>query len=115
MRTDGVEIALTHKLLHHERPDLFPLIDGKTGPRLAAHTDESAGLWAVVHRELNANRHQFTALEATSAELVNGEDEVPLTRLRLHDVLLSLIATGYWDRAVARGRSTPEWRHCSTP
>jgi hypothetical protein len=110
MRTEDVKVALTHKLLHHKRPDLFPLIDRKTEPLLAAHTDESAGLWAVVHSELNANQRQFTALETTFAELVDGEGDVPLTRLRLHDVLLWLIATGYWDRAVTAGHSSQEWR-----
>ena len=110
-RTDGVGIALTHKLLHHRRPDLFPLIDGRTRPCLAAHArGGNDQLWAVVHRELTANALQFGALEDAFASLLDGPDDVPLTRLRLHDVLLWLIATDNWDRTVAAGRRTAEWQ-----
>jgi hypothetical protein len=111
MATGSVKTALTHKLLHHKRPDLFPLIDRKTGRRLKKQTDrQRVGLWAVVHQELTDNDAQFTALEAAFARLVAAEDDVPLTRLRLHDILLWLIAAGWWDHAVSHGRATSEWR-----
>ena len=109
MRTDGVAVALTHKLLHHKKPDLFPLLDGKTKPLLHKHMDETAGMWAVVHRELNANDDQFTALEKTVASLLDREDDVELHRLRLHDILLWLTATKKWDFALSSGHATPEW------
>jgi hypothetical protein len=112
MRTDEVAVALTHKLLHHKRPDLFPLIDGKTLPRLSPPRAQrkSMGLWAVLHQELNVNREQFARLEEWFAALVNASGDVPLNRLRLHDILLWLKATRRWEYAVARGRETPEWQ-----
>jgi len=110
MRTPKVKVALTHKLLHHKRPDLFPLIDGKTKPLLDAHADEITGMWGVVHRELIRTSAQFSAREKTFAHLVDGEGDAPLTRLRLHDILLWLKATENWDYALSRGRETGEWR-----
>ena len=110
MRTPDVKVALTHKLLHHKRPDLFPLIDGRTKPLLdAARQGPSEGMWAVVHREITANSSQFAALETCFAQLVDDAGDVPLTRLRLHDVLLWLTATRKWDDALGRGRETAEW------
>jgi hypothetical protein len=113
MGTGNVKLALTHKLLHHKCPDLFPLIDNKTAPGLKRAIDSpDEGLWAVVHRELSENEVQFSALEQAFATLVNGKDDVPLQRLRLHDVLLWLVAAKKWERAVTAGRRTPEWdRH----
>ncbi|SFE51726.1 DUF6308 family protein [Blastococcus tunisiensis] len=107
--TTGIKTALTHKMLHHKRPALFPLIDNVAAPLLRAHTDDDVNLWGVLHRELGANDEQFTALEGTFAELVNGEDDVPLTRLRLHDILVWLTASRRWNHAVAAGRETAEW------
>lgn len=107
--TGGIGVALTHKLLHHKRPALIPLIDGLTAPKLEPHKDTTVGLWGVVHRELQANADQFEALERAFADLVNGVDDVPLTRLRLHDILLWLTAARKWDHAVANGKATSEW------
>jgi hypothetical protein len=107
--TDGIKTALTHKMLHHKRPELFPLIDNVTAPLLRAHADDRVSLWGVLHRELLANEEQFTALEKAFAELVNGKEDVPLTRLRLHDILLWLKASGKWNHAVENGKATPEW------
>jgi hypothetical protein len=113
--TDGVKTALTHKLLHHKRPDLFPLIDNLTAPYITAHQDEQVLLWGVVHRELTANVEQFDALERAFADLVNGKGDVPLTRLRLHDILLWLKASKRWPHAVDRGRATAEWNRWLEP
>jgi hypothetical protein len=107
--TDGVKTALTHKLLHHKRPGLFPLIDNLTAPYLKAHKDDKVRLWGVVHGELTANVEQFDALERTLADLVDGDDDVPLTRLRLHDILLWLKASKKWPHAMKQGRGTAEW------
>ncbi|MGY1827030.1 DUF6308 family protein [Blastococcus sp. SYSU DS0541] len=107
--TTGIKTALTHKLLHHKRPELFPLIDNVTAPRLREHTDDDVSLWGVVHRELTANREQFDALERAFARLADGAEDVALTRLRLHDILLWLQASGNWGHAVTAGKATPEW------
>jgi hypothetical protein len=55
---------------------------------------------AVVHRELRANAAAFDALEQAVAD-----QGVPLTRLRLHDVLLWLSAGLRLAHAVDRGRT----------
>jgi hypothetical protein len=111
IRTGGIKVALTHKLLHHKRPDLFPLIDRQTGPLLDKQVQgDDDGWWAVIHRELTANAEQFAALEATFACLLDSPGDVPLRRLRLHDILLWLIATGNWDGTVAQGQRTAEWQ-----
>ncbi len=115
MATDGVGVALTHKLLHHKRPLLFPLIDGLTAPKLKPHRDGVVGLWGVVHRELQANADQFSALEKAFADLMTGKDDVALTRLRLHDILLWLKAAGKWNHALSRGRETAEWSRWHGP
>ncbi|MGY1722754.1 DUF6308 family protein [Blastococcus sp. SYSU DS0533] len=107
--TTGIKTALTHKLLHHKRPELFPLIDNVTAPRLREHTDDDVSLWGVIHRELSANGEQFDALERAFARLVDGAEDVALTRLRLHDILLWLQASGKWEQAVTAGKDTSEW------
>lgn len=109
--TAHMGVALTHKMLHHKRPRLFPLIDRQTLPRLKAQVQPGAGLyWAVIHRELTSNAEQFAALEASLATLLNQPDDAPLERLRLHDILLWLTATSKWDRAGRGGRETDEWQ-----
>jgi hypothetical protein len=111
MGTAHVDVARTHKVLHHKHPRHFPLIDGKTAPRLEQHT-ESGGvrLWAVIHRELRANESQFAALEAVIEGLLVSGGGVRLTRLRLHDVLLWLSASKNMADAITAGRSTREWQ-----
>lgn len=109
--TGGIKTALTHKLLHHKRPDLFPSSTIRRLPLLTQHTDEEAvGPWAIIHRELQANEESFIFLEQEFARLVNGKADVPLARLRLHDILLWLTAAKKWDHAVSRGRETEEWK-----
>jgi hypothetical protein len=109
--TDHVEVALTHKLLHHKRPRLFPLIDRQTRPRLVAQVGAQAGrIWAVIHRELSRNVEQFDRLEAGLARLLTRSDDVRLERLRLHDILLWLDVTRQRQVAADAGRRTDEWR-----
>ena len=108
--TEHVEVALTHKLLHHKRPRLFPLIDRQTRPRLIAQVGTQAGrIWAVIHRELNRNAEQFGALEAALAQVLVEKDDVLLERLRLHDILLWLDVTRRRQDAAAAGLRTDEW------
>jgi hypothetical protein len=109
MATEGVGVALTHKLLHHKIPELFPLIDGLTDGPLDRHADDAVGLWGVIHRELRANEEGFSALEETFARLVNGAEDVALKRLRLHDILLWLKKSVKWEHAVSHGKATSEW------
>jgi hypothetical protein len=63
-----------------------------------------------VHRELLANAEAFGALETVASGLLTATGGVPLTRLRLHDVLLWLSGGLRLAHAVALGRQTPEWR-----
>jgi hypothetical protein len=86
--------------LHHRWPTLFPLVGSSTRRQLLPHVREGdSGVEAVVHRELRAAAAGFAALETAVAE-----QGVPLTRLRLHDVLLWLSAGLRLAHAVALGR-----------
>lgn len=96
--------------LHHRRPDLVPLVGGTTRRSLLPHVEEGdSGLEAVVHRELLANAEAFGALETVASGLLTATGGVPLTQLRLHDVLLWLSGGLRLAHAVALGRQTPEW------
>ena len=91
--------------LHHRRPELFPLLDGITWRQLWPHTAEGdSGVHAVVLRELRANAAAFTLLEARVRTALG----MPVTRLRLHDVLLWLAGSLRWETAVALGRAAVE-------
>jgi hypothetical protein len=85
MTIPDVGVALTHKTLHHKRPWLYPLIDGQT---LKACSDGFA--WKTIHNDLNQEGGEpFAHLEGWFADLVaQREGCVPLSRLRLHDILL---------------------------
>ncbi|MGY1669400.1 DUF6308 family protein [Geodermatophilus sp. SYSU D00710] len=88
--------------LHHRHPALVPLLDGVTRRQLYGHVAEGdSGPEAVVHRELVANAAAFTVLETATATLLGR----PLTRLRLHDVLLWLAGSLRMTHAVAVGRA----------
>ena len=88
----------------------MPLVDSVTRRQLLSHVEEGdSGLEAVVHRELLANAEAFGALETVASGLLTATGGVPLTRLRLHDVLLWLSGGLRLAHAVALGRQTPEW------
>jgi hypothetical protein len=96
--------------LHHRRPDLVPLMDATTRRQLLPHVEEGdSGVEAVVHRELLANAEAFGALETAASGLLTATGGVPLTRLRLHDVLVWLSGSLRLTHAVALGRQTREW------
>jgi hypothetical protein len=79
-----------------------PLTDGVTWRQLYGHLREGdSGPEAAVHRELTANAGAFTTLETATATLLGH----PLTRLRLHDVLLWLAGSLRMTHAVALGRA----------
>ena len=96
--------------LHHRRPDLVPLLDATTRRQMLPHVEEGdSGPEAVVHRELLANAEAFGALETVASGLMTATGGVPLTRLRLHDVLVWLSGSLRLAHAVALGRQSPEW------
>jgi len=115
MSTDDIDVALTHKVLYHKRPRLFPLIDRRTAPRLEDQARlNPGGLWAVIHRELTENAESFDALESALNELLAWKDGVRLERLRLHDILLWLDVTEQRSWAAEEGRKTAEWHEWSS-
>jgi hypothetical protein len=69
-----------------------------------------SGAEAVIHRELRANAAAFARLEREVAAA-----GIPLTRLRLHDVLLWLSGSLRLTHAVALGQATAEWARRSPP
>lgn len=80
---DGMAVARVHKILHHKRPRVFPLIDGKTlGPLGRGQA------WATIRGDLDATPELWGRLE----HVVNGHlvahGKTPIFRLRLHDILL---------------------------
>jgi hypothetical protein len=82
MGVDGVGIAITHKTLHHKRPWQFPMLDNET--RNAIGPDP----WGTIHQELTTHSAEFDYLEGWFAVFALARGGVPLTRLRIHDILL---------------------------
>jgi Family of unknown function (DUF6308) len=96
---DGVRVARTHKVLHHKRPRLAPLVDGRTVKPLESAAKANGygdNYWAEIHRELSLYEDEFDHLESWF-EALPGSGQ-PLSRLRLHDILV-------WCR-VTRGEDT---------
>ena len=83
MGVPRVDVAVTHKTLHHKRPWLFPMLDNLTmkamGPK---------HVWAVIHGDLTRHAPEFEELETWFAALASEKGGVQLTRLRIHDMLL---------------------------
>jgi hypothetical protein len=94
----GVNRAGAHKILHHKRPSVFPLLDNMTAPRLCP------ACWAAVHRDLNATSEAWSRLEDETGGVLEHHGGVRLTRLRLHDIILWCRATGSDERAKEYGR-----------
>lgn len=85
----GIERARTHKILHHKRPDVFPLLDNETADYV------SPDPWGKIHDDLLATADAWESLEDQLNDRLRGEAGcVELTRLRLHDILLWCRATG---------------------
>lgn len=93
MGIEGIDIARTHKILHHKRPKVFPLIDNETVRWLRG----GESVWAAIHDELVIARPAWLRLETAVHDLVDSGPM--LTRLRLHDILLWTHATGRWRAA----------------
>lgn len=98
MSVPGCGLTITHKILHHKWPKLVPLIDSRTVEHL------KGGAWLAVHSDLATQQAQFEGLEDWFRGLSVEKGSTPLTRLRLHDILLWCIATGEDAEATAEGR-----------
>ena len=96
----GVRAKHVFAALHHRSPELVPLLVRTTRWQLLPHVREGdSGVEAVIHRELCANADAFEALRRA----VSGHG-IELPALRLHDVLLWLVAGLRLTHAVALGR-----------
>lgn len=83
MGLPGVNVAITHKTLHHKRPWLFPVLDEKTRKAMGGKV-----VWPVIHKDLTRYAFEFEELERWFATLASHKGGVQLTRLRIHDILL---------------------------
>lgn len=98
--TPGAGMAVTHKVLHHKRPAVFPLLDNKTYEALG----KPDRAWRSIHRDLVATVDAWGTLEGAFVREARARKGVPLTRLRLHDILLWTQAVGDWDECREAGR-----------
>jgi hypothetical protein len=80
-----IKIARVHKFLHHKRPRVVPLIDGRTQPCLEA-AGGRGNEWLQIHDDLTSNEEAFTQLEDWFNALPGAR--LPIFRLRMHDILL---------------------------
>lgn len=110
MSARDVGVALTHKVLHHKRPRLFPLIDGRT-VEVLGRTEA----WKTIHQDLVEGASAFEELEGWFSNLMRNvslawdrDDLVSLSRLRLHDTLLWCRASGRIELATREGRQVRE-------
>lgn len=87
LATPGLGVARVHKTLHHKCPHLVPLLDHESiGPIRAAA--EGRPDWRVIHDEINDQRDAFAVLADRFADWAVDNGGVPLTFLRLYDVLI---------------------------
>lgn len=96
----GVGPTITHKVLHHKRPWLFPIVDTKTVERLS----RCGGEWQTLHAELTNQVGQFKHLEQWFAGQAIERGGVLLTRLRIHDILLWADVTGQRKALITAGK-----------
>lgn len=100
MGAPNIDVAVTHKTLHHKRPDMFPLLDRRT----ITAFDSSKTAWAEIHRDLTDNPVGWTYVEDRFEEEARRRDGARLTRLRLHDILLWTRLSGDYPAALAAGQ-----------
>jgi hypothetical protein len=100
MGVPGADVAVVHKTLHHKRPWLFPLLDS-----LTVKEYPEGGAWLGIHDDLTSQERSFARLEQWFAVLAVRHDGAPLTRLRIHDILLWLECSGQRCEAVVAGQS----------
>jgi Family of unknown function (DUF6308) len=104
--TPELGTARVHKTLHHKRPGLVPLLDNETS-ELIRPVAESRGcaIWQVIWDDLRNNSDDFYWLEAEFNRRARAKDTVPLSWLRLHDILLWMHITGNRGSAAQGGTS----------
>jgi len=108
--TRDVRPQFVSAALHHRQPAIVPHIDPTTRRQLLPHMVEGdSGVEAVVHRELRTNAVAFEALETRIDVLLRRDGSAPLTRLRLHDVLVWLSGSLRLTHALLLGRATVDW------
>ncbi|WP_155387636.1 DUF6308 family protein [Catellatospora paridis] len=87
--TPGLKVARVHKVLHHKRPRLVPLLDNWTiAPIDTAATSRGCTAWQQIHDEIHAHAEQFRDLAAAFDQLACGPGDVSLSHLRLYDILI---------------------------
>jgi hypothetical protein len=108
MSTPGVGVALTHKVLHHKQPEIFPLLDNLTTGKLSARPVGRTA-WQQIHLEVAASREDFESLRSWFAELAAARGGVAVSLTRLYDILLWLKAKegNEWEAALKAGRGLP--------
>lgn len=99
----SIKRARAHKVLHHKRPSLVPLIDNETAGSLerAATRSGHGNTWVQIHDDLSRHQAEFSDLEAWFQRLPGHR--VPLLRLRLHDILLWCHVKGEREEAEEKG------------
>lgn len=95
----GIDLARSHKILHHKRPRVFPLIDNKTVEYLRS----GSAVWGSIHDDLITAADAWSCLEGELAERVRSTRLPTPERLRLHDILLWTRATGRREAARDHG------------
>jgi hypothetical protein len=102
MKVKELNTARIHKVLHHKRPEHFPLVDGRTMELLGED------YWAVIHSDLLEGEAEFASLEGDFWSVAKDHGGWPrprrLFRLRIHDILVWCEATpGERREAVREG------------
>jgi hypothetical protein len=108
MNTPDVGRALTHKILHHKQPALFPLLDRRTADVLRpAGRPQRQNAWQVIWSDIDRSRAEFERLRSWFANLAAERGGLPLGLLRLYDILVWLQATGQWKAAITAAGERP--------
>jgi hypothetical protein len=95
MATPGLNVARVHKMLHHKRPQLVPLLDNKTiEPITEAARVAGCNRWQLIWDEIHAHKELFQDLGGEFDKLATGVDDVSLSWLRLYDILVWMKVAG---------------------
>lgn len=94
MATPGLKLARVHKVLHHKRPRLVPLLDNKTVKPIRDAADaKGCGSWQLIHCEIRDHAECFRDLADEFDKLATGIEDVSLSWLRLYDILVWMKVT----------------------
>ncbi|HZJ26138.1 MAG TPA: DUF6308 family protein [Acidimicrobiia bacterium] len=95
----GIGNSISHKILHHKHPAVFPLLDWSTIELLP-----EGRAWQQIHQDLNEFAEEFESIEWMFGRTADDHRGVRLTRLRIHDIVLWCHATRQTDIATELGR-----------